>query len=82
MSDTEREEELEDAFENTKPIMEMGSSLADAAITHVARKNGRTPEKQLERMGDHYAYLAVEQDLDQKQLDDYELTGNSVEVVQ
>lgn len=81
MDGTERDEELEQAFENTEPLIELGSSLADAAIAHAARESGRTPEKQLERMGDRVAYMGAEIDPEQRQLDDYELTGETVEVV-
>lgn len=76
---TEREE-LEEAMENTEPLIELGRGLVDAAISKAATESGRTPEEQEERMGDHFAYMAAEQNPHQKQLDDYELSGDAVEV--
>lgn len=73
-------EDLEQAYENTEPLMEAGKSLADASISMAAKESGRTAEEQLERMGDHFTYLAMQQDPDQKQLDDYELSGETVPV--
>lgn len=77
----EEKEEMEQAIENTKPLMNLATSMVDAAIADAARESGRTPERQLERMGDHFAYQAAEMDPDQKQLDDYEIRGETVEVV-
>lgn len=74
------QQRTQDALENTRPLMDAGRSLANAAIAGAARESGRTPEEQLDRMADHFAYIAAEDDPDQKQLDDYELTGETVPV--
>lgn len=74
------EERMEEAMENTKPLVDFASNLVDSAVADVASESGRTPEEQWERMGDHYAYQAVEMDPNQKQLDDYEIRGDRVEV--
>jgi len=73
--------DLDHAIENSEPIVEAGKQLAESAVTMAARDTGRTTEEQWERMGDRFAYEAAEQDQSQKQLDDYELTGKTVEVV-
>ena len=75
------EERMEEAVENTKALSEAATSLVDAAVAETARESGRTVEEQWERMGDHFEYQAVEQDPEQRQLDDYEITGDRVEVV-
>lgn len=61
-------------------IQEIGSALVDAGVAAAASDAGRTAEEQWDRMGDRFAYMAVEQDPRQKQLDDYEVTGDFVEV--
>lgn len=73
-------DEFKQAVENSEGIVQAGKSLADAAIADTAKQSGRTPEEQLERMADHFAYMAVEMDERQKQLDDYELSGPTVPV--
>ena len=76
------EGEMEEALENTQPILELGEQLAESAVAGAARKAGRTPEEQWERMGDRFEYMAAEQNPHQKQLDDYELSGDTVRVEQ
>lgn len=78
--DAEVGEEMEQAIENTKPLMEAASGLVDSVMAETAHESGRTVEEQWERMGDGYAYQAAEMDPHQKQLDDYWVTGDTVEV--
>ena len=66
-------EELERAMENTEPLMEAGQHLADAAISAVASDHGRCKERQIGRMGDRFAFEAVEMDPHQKQLVEYQV---------
>jgi hypothetical protein len=73
-------ETLEEAAENTKPISELADGLVNAAVASTASDTGRTVEEQWERMGDKYAFEAVEQDPYQKQLVDYAISGDTVEV--
>lgn len=70
MSDPEADE-LEQAMENTEPIIELGKNLADAAVSDVARRKGRTPDEQLRRMGDRFAYIGAEQNPNQSQLHEW-----------
>jgi len=76
--DPAEDEQFQEALENSQPIMELGESLADAAIAEAAAEAGRTPEQQRERMGDRFEYEAVEQNPCQRQLDDYRGTVNDV----
>lgn len=74
MSDGSHEvdpELMEEAIENTEPIIEAGKALANAAIAEVARAAGRTIEEQEERMGDRFAFTAMEQDRHQTQIVDF-----------
>ena len=50
---------------------QLGEDLARIAIAECAAAAGRTFEEQQERTGDKFAYLAVEQDPNQRQLDEY-----------
>lgn len=68
---TETDPKLEQAMENSEPLIQLGRQLADNAIAHAARESGRTPDEQLKQMGGHYAYLAAEQNPTQRQLDEY-----------
>lgn len=80
-SETEVDDDrMKQAMENTEPIMELGSALAEAGIRKAARESGRTREEQIERMGDRFAYGATEQNPNQKQLDDYAIAGETVTV--
>ena len=72
--------DIETAIENSEPLAEMGQKMVKASVRRVASDTGRSVESQWERMGDHFAYAAVEQDPAQKQLDDYEISGDTVEV--
>lgn len=74
------DEEFEEALETLEPISRAGRQLANSAVAAAAADAGRTPEEQWERMGDHFAYMAVDQDPKQRQLDDYELDGETVVV--
>jgi hypothetical protein len=74
------EEQLEQAAENTEPISELANSLVDLGVAREARKTGRTIEEQWDRMGDGFAYQATEMDPHQKQLDDYWIEGETVDV--
>lgn len=67
----DEQREMHRAAENTQPIIETGKSLADAAVAHAASEAGRSVEQQIARMGDRFAYQAVEMDPDQHQLDDF-----------
>lgn len=84
MKGTEQEVvgEMERAMENTEPLDDLASGLVDAAVSSTARESGRTVEEQWERMGDGYAYQAMEQHPRQKQLDDYGIEGDWQEVPQ
>jgi len=72
--------DIETAMENTEPLVDMGQKMVEASVRRVASDTGRSVESQWERMGDRFAYSAVEQDPAQKQLDDYEISGDTVEV--
>ena len=67
--DEQPDAEFESAIENSEMISELGSAIADAAIASAADDAGRSVDQQKERMGDHFEYLAVEQDPHQMQLD-------------
>ena len=72
--------EFEQAIENTKPIGRIGQTLANAAFAKVAQERGRTVENQIRRMGDRFAYEKADMDPNQKQLDEYEIRGDTVRV--
>lgn len=74
------EERMKEAVANTEVIVDAAEAFVDAAIAETARESGRTPEEQERRMGDHFAYQAAEMNPDQMQLDDYEISGETVEV--
>lgn len=80
MSLQDSEDVLREAYENTKPVMDAAESLANAAVAGAAKQSGRTADEQLARMADRFAYMAMEQDEQQKQLDDYKLSGPTVPV--
>jgi len=71
---------IEQAVENSEPLVETGKQLANSAVAAVASGTGRTPDEQWERIGDRFAYESAEMDPDQKQLDDYEISGDRREV--
>lgn len=74
------EEQMEQALENTKPLMDAGKALAEGAVAAAARDVGRTPDEQWDRMGDRFAYESAEQNPEQRQLDDYRVAGETVQV--
>lgn len=73
-------DELDELAERSAPIEDLADRLVDGAIRTTAAESGRTPEEQLECMGDHFAFQAAAADPHQKQLVDYEITGHTVEV--
>lgn len=74
------EERMEKVAEQADAISDLASGLVEAGVRKTAREAGRTPEEQWDRMGDHFEYQAVEMDPNQVQLDDYEVSGETVEV--
>ena len=72
---------IERAAENSEPLVEAGKQLANSAVAAVASDTGRTMDEQWERMGDRFAYESAETDPHQKQLDDYEISGDRREVL-
>lgn len=77
--ETPHESELVELADRSAPIETLADRLVDGAIRAAAADTGRTPEEQLDRMGDHFAFQATEQDPHQKQLADYELSGEVVD---
>ena len=72
---------IERAAENSEPLVEAGKQLANSAVAAVASDTGRTPDEQWERMGDRLPTRAPRWTPHQKQLDDYEISGDRREVL-
>lgn len=72
------EDKLNEAVQNSQGIIEAGERLANGAFAHVAAENGRTVENQIERMGDRFEYERVDDDRNQRQLDDYYIDDDGV----
>lgn len=58
------DDKFKDAMENSEIILSAGKGLA---VIKAAREAGRTVEEEQARMGDRFAYSAVEKDESQQQ---------------
>jgi len=58
-----------------KAFGDLADRMVNGIIRDMAKQTGRTPEEQEERLGDRFAFTAVEQDPHQQQIVDY--TGRS-----
>ncbi len=75
------DDKFDEALANSEVLLAAGRGLVDYAILKQARETGRSPEAQKERLGDRFAYAAAEQDETQRQLDDYEVSGETVDLL-